>query len=505
MTDDAMTDDATTDDATRRQPDAAPPRRFDRGAWVRGGTAGAALVLVALLLAMVNYLGWKYHHRFDWTEEQLYTLSPKTENVLHALDRDVQVVVFLDPQSEAYEPTEELLARYDAASPHLTVRTLDPGRDVLEAKRLAEQYDLDSAAVVFDDGDDRRVIAASDLTEYDFSGMQRGQQPEVAGFRGEQRFTQALLDLTEGERPRVLFTTGHGEISLDDHSQAGLGQAQRMLGDDNFDLDEWSSLGASAVPEGTDLVVVAGPTSTFLPPELDLFTRYLDGGGRMLLLLDPPLGTAGAGPDEIGSTGLEDWLRGYGVEVGRDVVVDPSHPLPFFGAETLYATRYPTDHPITRSVRQAGVPVLVSLARSVGTGDVPEDLTASVLMETSADGWGETDVAHVAKDARDVPGPVPLAVVVEGPKGDAAATAADGAADGAASGADGAAGGRRGEDAGAGHRPAPRRLRRLDLRQRPAARAPTSATRPCSATRSTGWSSARRRSASRRRSRSRCT
>jgi hypothetical protein len=399
--------------------------RFDRGAWTRGGLAGAAVLLVAALVLMVNYLGWKYHHRFDWTAEQLYTLSPKTENVLAALDRDVEVVVLLSPNDEAYEPAMELLARYEAASPHLSVRTLDPGRNPLEAQRLAEEYDLAQSAVVFDDGEDRRVVSSTDLTEYDFSAMQMGGQPEVAAFRGEPRFTQALLDLVEGERPRVLFTTGHGEISLDDRSQAGLGEAQRILGDDNFELEEWASLGAAAVPDGTDLVVIAGPTSTFLPPELELFTRYLEAGGRMLVLLDPPLGTGGAAATEIGSTGLEEWLLGYGVDAGDNVVVDPSNPLPFFGAETLYATRYPAEHPVTRSVRQANVPVLVSLARSVGTGDVPEDLAASVLLETSSEGWGETDLEDVARSPQDLAGPVPLGVVVEGPEPDGPAAGED--------------------------------------------------------------------------------
>ncbi len=414
--------------------------RFDRGAWLRGGTAGAAVVLVAALVLMANYLGWKYHHRFDWTSEQLYSLSEKTGNVLAALDRDVEVVVFLPPTDEAYEPTVELLARYEAASRHLSVRTLDPGRELLEAQRLAEEYGLESAAVVFDDGEDRRVVSSADLTEYDFSAMQMGGQPEVAAFRGEPRFTQALLDLVEGERPRVLFTTGHGEISLDDRSQNGLGEAQRILGDDNFELEEWASLGAAVVPAGTDLIVVAGPTSTFLPPELELFTRYLEGGGRMLLLLDPPLGAGGAAATEIGSTGLEEWLLGYGVDVGRNVVVDPANPLPFYGAETLYVTRYPADHPVTRSVRQAAVPVLVSLARSVGTEDVPEDLTASVLLETSADGWGETDVADVRLGDDDLAGPVPLAVVVEGPAAPDAEAPEDGAEEAAEDGSGAAPG-----------------------------------------------------------------
>lgn len=385
---------------------------------LRGSSSGAAIALVALLVVMVNYLGWKYHHRFDWTAEQLYSLSEKTENVLAALDRDVRVVVFLDPTDPAWEPTRELLARYEAASPRLTVRHVDPGRNLLQAQRLVDRYELGDGAVVFDGGDDRRVVTAADLTEYDFSGLRGAGGAEVAGYRGEQRFTRALLGLMDGEKPRVLFTTGHGEISLDDTGQGGLGQAVRILGDDNFELEEWASLGASGVPPGTDLVVVAGPTSSFLAPELEIFGDYLEASGRMLFLLDPALGGGGSEQSQIAPLGLADWLTGYGVELGDDVVVDPANTLPFYGAGTQYADRYPKEHPITRSVRQAGVPVLMSLARSVGLGEVPADLEGTLLLETSPQGWGESDPAELERDGADLAGPVPLAVVVEGRDGD---------------------------------------------------------------------------------------
>jgi ABC-type uncharacterized transport system involved in gliding motility auxiliary subunit len=62
----------------------------------------------------------------------------------------------------------------------------------------------------------------------------------------------------------------------------------------------------------------------------------------------------------------------------------------------------------------------VSLARSIGKGAAPAGYTVTQLLETSAEGWGETDLAHlehVAKDAKDVAGPVPLAVAV-GPGAD---------------------------------------------------------------------------------------
>lgn len=166
------------------------------------------------------------------------------------------------------------------------------------------------------------------------------------------------------------------------------------------------------MPDGTDLLVIAGPKASFVQPELDAFAAYLKKGGRMLVLLDPVLGQApGSG---LQPTGLEAWLAGYGVKVGSDIVVDPSNPLPFFGPETIFTSRY-GDHAITRPLRQGNLPVLVSLARSVGKGTPPAGFAVTQLLETSAEGWGETDIANlqrVAKDAKDVPGPVPLAVSV---------------------------------------------------------------------------------------------
>jgi hypothetical protein len=85
----------------------------------------------------------------------------------------------------------------------------------------------------------------------------------------------------------------------------------------------------------------------------------------MLVLLDPPVGQAGRTPDP----GLVEWLAAYAVRVGTDVVLDPSNPLPFFGAETLFTGNY-GDHPTTKTVAGERAPVVLQLARSVSKGPV---------------------------------------------------------------------------------------------------------------------------------------
>jgi ABC-type uncharacterized transport system involved in gliding motility auxiliary subunit len=379
---------------------------------VKTGTLSAGVLLILALLAIVNYFGSKYYKRFDWTGSHIYSLSPKSRQVLRQLRNDVDVVVLMPPEQNLFEPTRELLQRYAAASPRIRLRVVDPEKNAALAETLARRFNITTAGVVFASGKDRRVVDSSELGDFDFSGMQFGQQPEMTGYKGEQLFTSALLQLSEGRRPKILFTTGHGERSLDDNGPRGLSSAREILGRDNFDIEEWASLGKAAVPDKTDLVVVAGPTSSFVQPELNALAAYLRAGGRLLVLLDPTL--AGA---KLVDTGLEGWLAGYGVKVDDDIVVDPANPLPFFGSETLFVKDY-GDHPITKAMRSGNLPVLVSLARSIRKAEPPPspDLQVTELLRTSSQGWGETDLAHldrVTKDDKDVPGPVSLGVAVE--------------------------------------------------------------------------------------------
>src|SRR5207244_2700833 len=113
------------------------------------------------------------------------------------------------------------------------------------------KYNVKNAGLVIATSKDRRILDTAELADFDFSGAQFGQKPQMTGFKGEQMITSAILQLSSGKKPKVLFTTGHGEASLDDRGPRGLADAQELLGRDNFDISEWASLGKPAVPPGT--------------------------------------------------------------------------------------------------------------------------------------------------------------------------------------------------------------------------------------------------------------
>src|SRR4029077_6984051 len=67
---------------------------------IHTGPLSAGVLLAALLLVIVNYLGWKYHKRGDWTGSSLYSLSEKSLNVVKGLKKDVRFVVFIPPDQQ---------------------------------------------------------------------------------------------------------------------------------------------------------------------------------------------------------------------------------------------------------------------------------------------------------------------------------------------------------------------------------------------------------------------
>jgi hypothetical protein len=113
-------------------------------------------------------------------------------------------------------------------------------------------------------------------------------------------------------------------------------------------------------------------------------------------------------------TGLESLLSGYGFKVGNDLVIEPKNPVPMMGAETFFSAAF-SSHPVTKLLE--GSAVVFSLCRSVGLVEpLPQGKQGSILLETTSDGWGETNLRALESakaDDADVKGPVPLGAAIE--------------------------------------------------------------------------------------------
>jgi ABC-type uncharacterized transport system involved in gliding motility auxiliary subunit len=384
---------------------------------VRRGTSAVAILLAVALFLGLNYLASRHWARGDWTKTQIYSLSEQTKKILAGLKSPVRVTVFMTADSRLYQPVRELLSRYQDASPKIEVEYLDPRRNLARAEALVKEFGIRQSTVVFRSGERKKYVEEDKLADFDFAGGPMGGGPSnIKAFKGEEAFTSAILAVTEQRQPKVVFAQGHGEAALDSGERArGYADAKQMLERDNMTVASWSSLGKADLPADADVLVVAGPQTAWLEPETGALDKYLAGGGHALLMLDPVLPGPGAPPADLG---LKSVLDRWGLKLGDDLVVDPANALPLVGAETVLANRFGT-HPIVRPISAAGLPVIFPVVRSVTKAEKPPDgVPESMLVETSAEGWGETNLkgldSGIQKEPGDTPGPVSMAVAVGG-------------------------------------------------------------------------------------------
>ncbi len=384
---------------------------------VRAGTSAIAIVLAAAILVGINYLAARHWARGDWTSTRIYSLSEQTRKIVAGLKSPVRVTVFMTSGARLFQPVRELLSRYQALSPKIEVEYVDPTRNVARAEALLKEFGVRQNTVVFRSGDRKKYVEEDKLADFDFAAAQMGGTPTIKAFKGEEAFTSAILAVSEEKQPKIVFTQGHNEASLESAERGrGYSEAKQLLERDNMTVATWSSLGKDDLPAGTDVVVVAGPRTAFLAPESGALEKHLAGGGHALVMLDPVLPGAGSPPADLGFGGL---LGKYGIRLGDDIVVDPANALPMVGAETVLANRYGS-HPVVRSLSAEQLPVVFPLARSVTRAEKPpEGVTETMLVETSPDGWGETNLKALAegngaiqKEPGDTPGPVSIAVAV---------------------------------------------------------------------------------------------
>jgi hypothetical protein len=127
-----------------------------------------------------------------------------------------------------------------------------------------------------------------------------------------------------------------------------------------------------------------------------------------------------AGGDRFAPLGLEAFAARYGVRLGENLVVDPAGASEVEGPSVWAAgPEGYRPHAITDALRSQ--PTIWPRTREVApAGELPVGLSMSPLVQSSAAGWGETDLRTIRGDAdlafdgaRDRRGPVTVAVAVE--------------------------------------------------------------------------------------------
>ena len=344
-----------------------------------GTNAIIATLAMLVILGLINFLGVRYGARVDLTENQLFTLSPLSQQVVKNLQQPVTVWVF-NPNPH---PTDrELLENYHRYGSNFKFQFVDPQLK----PGLAQKFNVQSPGEVY--------------LEY---GAQRQllQTVNDAERLSEIKLTNGIGQLTSDRIDKVYFLQGHGERPLE-QVEGGLSQAVSALKEKNFTAQPLNLADRSEVPKDASLVVIAGAKQALFEGEVQALRNYLSSGGSLLVMVDPET-----------NPGLDSLLTDWGVKVDIQIAIDASGQgrSVGLGPATPLVTSY-SNHPITKDFGNGFS--FYPLARPVEVKAV-DGVQETPLVRTSEQSWGEStpEKQPLQFDQQiDRPGPLTLGVAL---------------------------------------------------------------------------------------------
>ena len=359
------------------------------------------VLLAALAAGMLTWLSGRpgLWRRFDFTEAGQNTLDPVLAGLIDSLPEKATIEVFFQPLEEpltqagfeAQQRMRELLTVARNAKPS-KLKVIDHDlRDLAKASAAMQELGLREVnVVVVHAGERRRVLRLfRDIAQIDSGNVQLRIPPSMEAFKGDQALGEALLSISQREAPKILFSTGHGERKLYDTEPRQLGTLYSALIADGFDVGEWDSTDAPAVPDDCDVLAVVDAGQAFEAAELEAMHRYAARGGRLLITTSLTKrvfdgeGSMRAFLAEYGILGQAGFIAAP-IRNSFGQLVDGSLECAILriGPEGMGAR-----HPLTDALRRAGTRLLLPQSRCFTRGETPENGVPLDLLRSGPSAW----------------------------------------------------------------------------------------------------------------------
>jgi len=332
--------------------------------------------LVLVLAVVVYVVGQTWVGTWDLTGNKRYSLAPQTLQVLDDLSANlddlktqvgtaggpagdldhVEVMAFYQRLDPAREVTETLLKACAQRSGKFKFRVLDPDTEL----ELVRRYQVTASRTV--------IVKVGDR----FTSLLQPVESALAS---------AVYRLSTGKLARICQLMGHGEHRLDSNERSGYASYQLLLEDQGYDVRPLYLNQSGRVPDGCDVLVIAGPKIQPEPEELKAIENHLARGGAVMALFDAPT------PD-----GWVDWMAKWRVGLTGNILiaVDRVGSERGISARTMYVDEEYGDHEVVRSLK--GMPTVFPLVQALEQVGEPDSVTSGAIIIRSSDQtWAESD------------------------------------------------------------------------------------------------------------------
>ncbi len=332
--------------------------------------AASYIIIVLAILVVANVLADRHNKSYDSTANKRYSLSEQTAKIVKGL-RQPATITYYD-QSTKFEQAKDQLDQYANLSPNVHIKYVDP---------------------------DKNPELAADVKgkTYGTAIVQIGDRKEEAKNLTEEGITGALIRDLKTTVRTVCFVEGSGEHQIEDSDRNGYSRLNGLLAQDDYQVKSINLVSKAEVPGECTVLVIGGPDADYLQPEADAIKKYVEDGGRALILLDPPLRM---GRLEIADNdNLDKVLEGWGITAEKNLILDlnPIGQIAGLGPQVALVTSYDS-HAIVNDMkrRATGFPIARSLDTKNG-----DKTTVQKLFSSSESSLATTKLNSPAIDPND--------------------------------------------------------------------------------------------------------
>jgi ABC-type uncharacterized transport system involved in gliding motility auxiliary subunit len=317
--------------------------------------------LTIVLLVAINFMAIRNNKKWDLTNEGLNSISDQTKKVLAKIDDKATVRFFYREGTEGVNQVraqfKEVIELYSDENPNVQIEFVNS----IRRPGLAKEYGVDrAAAMVF----------------IDYKGKRNRVDP-----LSEEGLTTAIVKATRDKNKRVAILTGHGEMSISETGPDGAAELKSALEDGGYDVEELSLVDKGAVPEEIDLVMILGPKTSLLDPELQALRDYTKAGGDLFIAADP---------GERHNLAL--LTKPYGIQFNNDYVLDQFGQILGASAAMALGREYGSND-ITKDFNP-GMMTLFHLASSLEKASDTEGLTVEDVVKTGDTRFATNEIAQ---------------------------------------------------------------------------------------------------------------
>jgi len=314
---------------------------------LKKGNIIVQLVLIITGLIIINIIADRYYSHIDLTEDQRFSLTAPTENLLDDVDDPIFIRILLDGEFPAgfkrlRQSTKDMLDQYRSIAPKIIYEFQNPSpkgatnEELNNIKLELSKDGIQPTTLRYGEGD-----ALTNRQIYPYAIFSLGQKQVVVNLLEEQvmgipeevilnqsvslleyKFSNAIQKLTLKERSNIVFTEGHGEL---DRQQTAVleNSLKEYYNTGRVNLDSIYQLNSDI-----NVLVVAKPRTNFNQRAKFLIDQYIMNGGSVLWLID----YLDVNVDSIGrndiyvpptmNLDLDDLWFNYGFRVQPNLVLD---------------------------------------------------------------------------------------------------------------------------------------------------------------------------------------